>query len=77
MKEGGGYLSPLPDKGWGVLRCPTEVAIALHLAGLVKVQMTATKGVFHARLTGAGRRYRAASADKLRTKREAVPSEDH
>ena len=53
-------LAPLPERGWGTLRAPTALVYAYVLAGLIKAQTTPTKDVFHARLTGAGRTFRAA-----------------
>jgi hypothetical protein len=52
------YLAELPERGWGVLRVGNEVVLILAAANLIKVQITPTKNVFQARLTGAGRRYR-------------------
>lgn len=49
-------LSPLPDRGWGVLRVPLGLVTVLQSMGLIKVQVTPTKDVFQARLTGAGRK---------------------
>jgi len=55
MKRTADYLAQLPDRGWGVLRAPDHVALILHFGGLIKVQLTAHRGVYHARLTGPGR----------------------
>lgn len=53
-------LARLPDRGWGVLRCPLLAVLVLEGAGLIKVQITPHKDVWQVRLTGAGRRrYRA------------------
>jgi hypothetical protein len=52
-------LDGLPEHGWGVLRIPPVAMLVLHGAGLIKIQLTPTPGVYQARLTGAGRRYRA------------------
>lgn len=52
-------LDQLPERGWGVLRCNWATILVLHEAGLAKVQVTYQPGVYQARLTGKGRRFRA------------------
>lgn len=52
-------LDGLPERGWGVLRCPLAAILVLDGAGLVKVQVVLGRpGVYQVRLTGAGRQYR-------------------
>jgi hypothetical protein len=51
-------LDALPERGWGVVRAPLLLVLILEGAGLIRAQVTPTRDVFQARLTGAGRRYR-------------------
>jgi len=50
-------ITELPKRGWATLRMPTALVYVYQVAGLIKAQTTPTKDVFHARLTGAGRKY--------------------
>lgn len=52
------YLSQLPEKGWGVIRCPASVMFALWAGGYIKVQLTPVPNAYNARLTGPGRTLR-------------------
>lgn len=51
-------LDGLPERGWGVLRTTEPIILLLEGAGLIKVQLTANRGVYQACLTGLGRRIR-------------------
>lgn len=50
-------LAQLPHRGWGVLRAEPPVVFVIWSYGFIKVQLTPTRGVYQAQLTGAGRRW--------------------
>lgn len=51
-------LDKLPERGWGVIRCFDPVVVAAYwAAGMIHVQIVGN-GVYQARLTGEGRKYR-------------------